>query len=796
MKKVSRRAFLKTLGALTAVGALARCSARDLVSNALPGAVAQQLPPPQNERWVRSVCQLCPGNCGISVRVLDGRAVKIEGNPLHPINQGALCPKGVAGPQILYNPDRIRGPLRRAGDSWESISWNEAVDLVVDKLAEIRDTGKPHTAVFMHDGRRGPMSDLIARFCQAFGTPNNVATDHVRADGTPLAHYSTLGWKDHAGYDWENVNYLLCFGGSFLEAWQPTVRQLWAYSHMRRGRPGTRSRIVQIEPRLSVAAAKADEWIPIVPGTEGALALGIAHVIVDHELYDKGFVEDHTLGFEDWTDEAGEEHLGFRTLVLRDYPVDEVARITGVSASTIRQLARDFVASKPAVAAGDASEHTNGLFSQMAIQSLNALVGSIGVPGGMIRQRDVPFAPWPDLVQDDVATAGVAMTRLDRADTSEWPLADSAYQAFPEAAMNGDPYEVGILFLYQANPLYTGPSVRAFRESFDRIPFIVSFSPFLDESTQQADLILPDCTYLEKWLYSPIEPSLGYPVLGLVQPVVGPLHETVNTGDVLLEIARRLGSTMAASFPWAGFTELMQFRLRGVFESGRGLMVRGTFEEFWDELRARGVWYDPPYEFEQWERLFTTPSGRFEFYSQHLRAKLETLTEHDRQELETVLDDLRLQARGDELVMPHHEPARYVGDEEEYPFHLNVYELMAYSQGGGANSPWMQELFGLHIKEMWDSWIELHPQTARELGISDRDEVWVESPVGRIKTKARLYPGAMPNVVNMPLGQGHSALGRWAKESGANPYQIIADESDLLTGQPARLATRVKVYKV
>ena len=796
MRRVTRRAFLKTLGVLAAAGALARCSARDLILNALTGSQATRLPSPLTEKWVRSVCQLCPGNCGISVRVLDGRAVKIEGNPLHPINQGALCPEGVAGLQVLYNPDRIRGPLRRVASGWEDVSWEEAINLVVDKLREIRDNGTPHTTVFMHDGRRGPMSDLIARFCQAFGTPNNVAADDVRADGTPMAHYLTLGWKDHAGYDWENVNYLLCFGGSFLEAWQPTVRQLWAYSHMRRGRPGTRSRLVQIEPRLSVTAAKADEWIPIVPGTEGALALGIAHVIVDGELYDTEFIEEHTFGFEDWTDEAGEEHLGFSTLVLRDYPVDQVARITGVSADAIRRLARDFVASRPAVAAGDVSEHTNGLFSQMAIQSLNALVGSIGVPGGMIRQRDVPLAPWPDVVQDDIARTGVAMTRLDRAGTHDRPLADSASQAIPEAIMSRDPYEVGILFLHHANPLYTGPNVRAFREAFDKIPFIVSFSPFLDESTEQADLVLPDCTYLEKWLYSPIEPSLGYPVLGLVQPVVEPLYESFNTGDVLLEIAKRLGGTLAASFPWADFTELIQFRLRGVFEGGRGLMVRGTFEEFWDELRARGLWYDPPYEFEQWEELFATPSGRFEFYSQHLRDKWETVAQHDPAELETMLECLMVQARGDELVMPHYEPAQYLGDEHEYPFHLNVYELMAYARGGGVNSPWMQEVFGLHVKEMWDSWIELHPETAEELGISDRDEVWVESPVGRIKTKARLYRGAMPNVVNMPFGQGHQAVGRWARDRGANPNEILATACDRLTGQSARLATRVKVYKV
>jgi anaerobic selenocysteine-containing dehydrogenase len=208
------------------------------------------------------------------------------------------------------------------------------------------------------------------------------------------------------------------------------------------------------------------------------------------------------------------------------------------------------------------------------------------------------------------------------------------------------------------------------------------------------------------------------------------------------------------------------------------------------------VWYDPPYDFQQWDEVLITHSGRFEFYSQHLRDTLESLAEGDAHKLEAMLQGLQLQAREDELLLPHYEPARYVGDEDEYPFHLNVYELMVYAEGGGPNSPWLQGTFGLHVQEMWDSWVEINPETAEALGIADGEEVWVESPVGRIRTKARLYPGAMPNVVNMPLGQGHTAVGRWAKDRGANPHGIVGDESDLLAGLAAKLATRVKVYKV
>ena len=163
--------------------------------------------------------------------------------------------------------------------------------------------------------------------------------------------------------------------------------------------------------------------------------------------------------------------------------------------------------------------------------------------------------------------------------------------------------------------------------------------------------------------------------------------------------------------------------------------------------------------------------------------------------MEELLQELGLRARGDELYMPHYEFPRWVGEESEYPLHLNVYQLMALYDGQVANSPWLQEIAGLHIKEMWGNWVEINPETARELGIADEDLVWVESPRGRIQAKARLYPGAMPGVVNMPLGQGHVAHGRWAKGRGANPNEIIANEYDHLGGLAARFATRVKVYK-
>ncbi len=773
MVKLDRRKFLKLAGGTVAAGALYRFGLVGIDSLA---ARRQQRPEAVSVRQAMGTCRLCAGGCGLSARVIDGRVVKLDGNPFHPNNQGKLCPKGQAGLQVLYDPDRIKMPMRRVdGQGWQQISWQDALDTVASEMQKLRDSGHPERLVFLHEGKRGATSDLIARFCRVFGTPNEVRYPTHSADGTPLAHLLTQGWNDHAGYDWENTNYLLCFGGALLEAWQPLVRQLRGYSRMRRGRPYQRAKIVQIESRASVTATKADEWLSIHPGTEGALALGVAHVIVRDEVYDADFVAEHTFGFEDWTDGAGNSHIGFRTLVLRDYAPAHVAEITGVPEETIERIAREFAAASPAaVAAGDVSGYSNSLYSQWAVHALNALVGSIDAPGGVLRQMEAPLASWPEPALDEIAAQGLARPRADGAGSAEFPLAESVPHALPQAS---DPIDV--LFLYHTNPVYDNPSA-GWKAALENVGLIVSFSPYLDETSEHANLLLPDCTYLEKWFLEPVEPGLGYPVVGLGQPIVEPFYNTRNTGDVLIELARVMGGSVAAAMPWGGFFEAIKEQMAGLQQAGTGLPSAETFDEFWTEMQARGVWYDQPYKFGQWERVFATPSGKFEFASQILEERLEAL------DVPFESDDL----------LPRYRPPVLAGDESEYPFHLRTFKMITYTERWGANIPWLQEIYGLHVQEKWNSWVELNPEVAHALGINDGDIVQVESTQGSIELKARLWHGTPHDVVSIPLGQGHTAGGRWAENRGANPNELVATLADSQSGELAAQSTRVRIRKV
>ncbi len=814
--KIERREFLKLLAGATSGMMLSGYAFNKLT----PVGQAYTDWPERIERWVPSVCLQCSGGCGLMARVVDGNVVKLEGNPLHPVNRGRLCPLGHAGLQLVYNPDRIKTPMKRVGGKgstqWVSIGWDEAINLLAERLGELRERGQPHSLIVLDGRPTGLMGALWERFCQAYGTPNHLPTDEP--DGMRIAHRFMQGLDQLFGYDLENANYILSFGCQLLDGWRSPVQLARTYGYLRQERPGPRAKLIQIERRLSPTAARSDEWIPIRPGTEGALALGIAYVLIREELYDRRFIEQYTFGFDDWTDARGQHHKGFRRLVLERYRPENVSAITGVPVDTLIRIAKQFATTRPAVAIGgaEATLHSNGAFNALAIHALNALVGNLDLPGGVLIGEEIPFKRWPPINSDAVAREGRRRPRLDRAEGDAPWLDTLPLEALGERILNGTPYEVQAVFLYASNPVFSTPTSARFAEALERVPLVVSFASFMDESTAYADLILPDHTYLEKWQDGPAPPLSGVPTLGVAQPVIEPLYETRHTGDVILALARRMGETLAAAFPWTDFKEVLMFSVRGCYEARYGrvfsesfegafirqLQERGwwipqfsSFEAFWEELVKRGGWSGLFHEYGKWGHIFRTPSKRFEFYSQRLKAELEARAERRGQPLDALLEELNITARGDEVFLPHYEPARFAGDESQYPFHLNPFHVLVLNSGSGANLPWMQEIVGLHVHVKWDSWLEIHPETARKLGIADGDWVWVESPYGKVRIRAKLYPGSMPEVVNIPLGLGHTASGRWASGRGVNPYALIGPAADRLGGLPARYATRVKISK-
>lgn len=758
------------------------------------------------ERFIRSACLQCPGGCGIVVRVVEGRAVSIRANPDYPTNQGSLCPKGLNGLQVLYDPDRIRGPLKRVGargeGKWAQISWDEATSMVAGNLRELRATGKSQTVAVLGGRYRGHMRDLFRRFLAAYGSPNEISNESLCAVGTEVAHYLSQGVRDRLGYDWEKTRYVLVFGAGFIESLLPVARMLRVFGHLRQGIPGERIKIVQIEPRYGVSAARADEWVQVRPGMDGILALGFAHVIIRDGLYDKNFIDDHTMGFEGWTDASGKRHIGFKDLVLERYSPREVARIASVPEETIERVAHEFATHRPAVAISGrcAAAHTNGLYNCLAIDALNALVGSIDAPGGVLVQRYPSFAPWPAPELDEIAMRGGGQPRIDLATDDAPPFAESQINKLAARLERGAPYPLNAIFFYYTNPLFSAPAVERLYSVLMKVPLLVSFSPFMDDTTNVADLVLPDHTYLERWQLDVPPASIGYPVFSVRQPVVEPLHNTRSTGEALIQIARAIGGSVGRSFP-SNELDMIKHMVRGVQEGGRGSIQEADFDEYWKKLLATGGWWDGPYSFGEWKLVLATPSNRYEFYCTRLDEKLKAIAherwpeQSDEAARDALLAQLGVNARGDEVCLPHYEPVRLGVIDAAFPFVLTSYKTMTHAEGRGGNQPHLQEMFSVQFDLCWEPWVEIHPEDAASLGVANGDLVWLSSSLGRIKVKVLLHDGTCRGVINMPFEYGHTAYGRWAAMRGQNINRVFGTDEDRLVGAVARFDIRVSISK-
>jgi anaerobic selenocysteine-containing dehydrogenase len=444
------------------------------------------------------------------------------------------------------------------------------------------------------------------------------------------------------------------------------------------------------------------------------------------------------------------------------------------------------------------------MYTRMAIHSLNALVGNIGVVGGLRTQGEIPLAPLPALEQDAVAKQGAAQPRIDGAGEKNYFMVTDAPQLLPGRILSGSPYPVNALFLFATNPLANHPAKEAFATAFKKIPFIVSFSPFLDESSAMADLILPDQTYLERWQDDQVNHLAGFTCFSLAQPASKPLHQSRNTADVVLQVGQSLGATVAKNFPWKSFEEVLRAGAEGLFKSGRGYVVSVNAQEalrkvlerqgywlpefqdfnaFWNGLVQKGAWWDPSGLPMSRNALLQTPSGKFEFYSTRLKQLLDSAAATP-DARKSMLAQFGPDKSEDLLYLPA-VAIRSAQKSTAFPLRLNTYRLMSRPMGGGKNQPWLLEQPAVHLQAAWEGWVEIHPQTAAGLGIKQNDLVWVESAKGRVKLRAKLYSGTVADVINIPLFGGE----------GPNPNDLIANETDVLRGFGVLNNTRVKVRR-
>lgn len=753
------------------------------------------------ENWKFTTCNLCPAGCGAVCRVIDGKAVRVAGNPAHPVNKGALCPKGLSSLQLLYHPSRLHVPMKKEGNAFRQITWTDALAQVTESLASIEKI--PHSLLFLRPEGFSLTDRLAEHFMSSFGSPNLLTfnpSPYLQA-----ALRLTQGWDGIPAYDFKSANYILSFGTSLFEGFRSPVYAMQSYGYLRQERAGEKAKIVQVEPRFSTAAGRADEFVAVAPGTEGLLALGMAYVLVKEELYDRRFVEKLTFGFDDFRDEDGKLRMGFKNFVLKEYPVDFVSQVTGVPVDTILRISREFAVKKPSIAIADtgSNDYSNATFNAVAVHCLNALTGSIDVPGGIQFQESVPFRELPQM-----QSKMNGMERLDRNDTT-LSLTQNNTGAAMENIIKGKPYNIKAVFIQNTNPVFLN---KKWGDALGKIPFKVSFSSFMDETSALCDLVLPDLTFLEKW-DAVSAPSVGFPVAGVMQPAVKPPAGSLSPADFLIELMKNLKAP--GNLPYTNAKEMIEYSFQGVYEAKRGTPfapdfdvdfiehseergfwypVQKNYKEFFRELTKSGGWFDPRYVYENWGMVFQTPSGKFEFYLRPLKEKIKELTKNGLSLTES-LNLLDIKSKPDYAYLPHFETPRFAGNLKDFPYLLMVYKTLTLSSSNDANIPYLQEIHGNLLNSQWDSFVEINPETAKHLGVHDGDKVYLETKNKRMPVTVRVFKGIPENTVAVPLGQGHEVLKPVASGIGSNPAELVVPEQEHLSGGSPLTTTRVKIRK-
>lgn len=709
----SRRHFLKLAAASAALSACTPAAGR-IVNLLEPQVRPPEETLPGDPVWYASTCRLCPAGCGIVVRTVNGRAKKIEGNPAHPLNRGKLCALGQAGLQELYHPDRLRHAVVQSGGrgsrQFQPVYWEDALQTLLQKL-QATDPGR--IAFFA-----GLMPDslylLASRWLGALGAPPPVMYDlHTALDGRSVASQAAetlFGSSLLPVYDIGRSDVVFSFGANFLETWDSPAAYGHAYGRFRQGQTGGRGFFVQFEPRLSATAAVADQWIPIRPGSEGLVALALGRIIVEQGL-------------------AGAFGRSKADL-YRQVQVGMLAEVSDISGETLQRLANIFaLADRPvAIPGGLPAGQRNGFDTYKAVHALNLVMRRLGLPGGVFLTPETPAATLP---------------------AAPPPGSFTDVQALIQRMNAGD---VDLLLIHGSNPSFELPAASGFREALARVPYIVSFSPFVHETAVQSDLILPDHTYLESWGYQVVSPGTDRPTVSSQQPVVGPLYDTRSTAAVLLGLAAEMGGAVAEELPWADETLFLEDSSGALFGSSLSAYGARTPGELWATWQQYGGWW----------------------------------TERE------------LHQEPDAVGFEEPQPLRiagptFEGDPEQYPYHLHPYATVGLGDGRGAHLPWLQELPEPMTTARWQSWVELNPQTALHLQVENNDLVKVISPHGEIELPVVVFPGIRPDVIAIPVGRGHTDYGRYAAGRGSNPMDLLAPVTDGNSGALSWGATRVRI---
>jgi anaerobic selenocysteine-containing dehydrogenase len=645
------------------------------------------------------------GGCGLIVRVADGRIVEVKGDPDGWLNQGYICPKGLASPQRLDHPQRLTHPLRRAGargqGKWERVSWDEALDEIAGRLDAIRERDGARAVAFGVGMPKGLDHFAMIRLANTFGSPNVVANQDVCHAPREISGVHTCGF--YPVVDFHHPSELMVLWASNVTATNEEGEICSLL--LRQIRRGTE--LLVIDPRRGELAERAKLWLPLRPGSDAALALGMLQVMIEEGLYDTGFVENWTVGFDELA-----AHVAA-------YPPERVAEITWLEPEQIRAAARLYASAKPAgLAWGNPLEHTNHAFdTARALICLMALSGNLDVPGGNINALDPKIAGLGSFVRADLVP-GKRKQMLSAAHGVIPRFMTIPPGQFRRAVLTGEPYPVKGLYAMGTNPLLVWADSRLTKRALESLEFFACAEIFMTPSAALADVVLPAATHFEF-------DDIGHYGLGhgciLARPrVVDPPGQCRPDSQICCELGRRL----AGPELWpADHREL----LAQVLEPS-GLN--------WEQFVAQGH-LQGPVKFRKYEtKGFKTPSGKVEL-------KLSTAAKFGLAPL----------------------PAWQGFPEEtdqEFPLVLTGRKNRLYLH---SSYRWVERLRAKSPQPL----VELNPADAAAAGIGDGDKVTITTRQGSITQTARLSDRVRPGVVYAEHGwwfpEAGDPLGAWQRSN-------------------------------
>lgn len=839
--KIKRRDFLKMTAIAGTTAALTGYTGKESGMNALAAAKGNGKIGVEPGQWIPSTCQGCTTWCPVEIFVQDGRAVKVRGNRYSKQNDGNVCPRGHLSLQQVYDPDRLKVPMKRTNPKkgrgedpmFVPISWDEALNTIADKMMELRKNEEPEKLCVMR-GRYTYMRDIIYYgIPKILGSPNNISHSSTCAEGEKFGSFYTEGYWGYRDYDISNSDYILIWGCD------PVASNRMVPATIKRlGDALDRATVAAVDPRLTTSAAKAQEWLPLQPGTDGSLALAIAHVMLAEGLWYKDFVGDFKDGVNrfkpgmtvDEADFAEKESHGvvkWWNITVKDMTPAKAAEICGVDEEQIIRVARGMAKAAPHVAVWmgpGAAMHARGGYSAMAVHALAGLVGGVDNKGGSLQSAKIPVNKYDKELlskhQDDLAKKHSKFEKIDQRGRLDLPAMKKGKSGggvstnnAAKGILNEDPYALKVLIGYMNNFVFSCNGTDLWEKALAKVPFTVHLTTNASEFTMFADIVIP-CAISKYERYGFLKTKANrYATCTLQQPAIDPLWNVIQDES-------EFPFLLSEKLKEKGFPNLYNYLTEMYADPETGAKAKDS-KEFtvsalkyytyplwngkkdthgdtingWNDMLKRGMWNSQPYEYRQhWGGNFKTATGKFEFYSETIKKALTAHAEKHKVDVDTVLEKCNYTARGELAFVPHHEPPMRHGSEADYPFVFVDYKSRLNREGRSQNSPWYYEFKHVDPGDVGsqDS-LRINPVDAKKLGIKDGDKVRITSVAATGECVARVWEGVRPGTVSKSFGQGHWAYGNTATDDfgnsatrGVNNNTIIPWELERLSGSNAR----------